>query len=113
MFNISQKYAVDRIILKCVFNRWTPLSLILVNGENNQFFIVLLREDSAILLKDNYFELDFNVTYRAGAHVRYSDGDHKGLVKFGPIDLFIKYRLTSSSGKEKEEIDNAHVICLL
>ena len=24
-----------------------------------------------------------------------------------------KYRLTSSSGKEKEEIDDAHVICLV
>ena len=31
----------------------------------------------------------------------------------GPIALFNKYRLFSSSGKEIEEIDNAHDICLM
>ena len=35
------------------------------------------------------------------------------LVNIGPIASFKKYRLTSSSGKEIEEIDNAHVICLM
>ena len=31
----------------------------------------------------------------------------------GPIALFNEYRLSSSSGKEIEETDNAHVICLM
>ena len=113
MFNISQKHAVDRPILKCNYIRYTPPSLNLVNGEINQTFIAIPREDSAILLKDSSLELHFSVTHRAGAHARYVDGDHIRLVNLGPVALFNKIRLTSSSGKEMEEIDNAHVICLL
>ena len=63
-------------------------------------------------MKDSYLELDFNVTHRAGAHARHLDGDHIRLVNLGPIALFKKYRLKSSSGKEIEEINKAHVICL-
>ena len=64
-------------------------------------------------MKDSYLELDFNVTHRAGAHAQYVDDNHIRLVNLGPIALFNKYRLTSSSGREIEEIDNAHVICLM
>ena len=64
-------------------------------------------------MKGSYLEIDFNVTHRAGAHDRYGDGDHINLVNLGPIASFNKYRLTGSSGKEKEEIDNANVICLM
>ena len=85
----------------------------MVNGENNQIFIDIPREDSAISLKDSYLEIDFSVTHRTGAHDRYIDDDHIRLVNLGPIALFNKYRLTSSSGKEIEELDNAHVICLM
>ena len=111
MFNLS--HALDRPILKCDYIRYSPPSLNLVNGENNQFFIDIPRGDSTISLKHSYLELDFNVTCRAGAHARYADGDHIRLVNSGPTALFIKYRLTSSSGKESEEIVNAHVICLM
>ena len=113
MFNLSQKHADDRPIQKCDYIRYTPHSLNLVNGENNQIFIDIPQEDSAILLKDSYLELDFNVTHRDAAHARYADGDHIQLVNLRPMELFIKYRLTSSSGNEIEEIDNAHVICLM
>ena len=64
-------------------------------------------------MKGSYIELDFNVTHRAGANGRYADGDYVGSVDLGSIALFVKYRLTSSSGKEIEEIDNANVICLM
>ena len=83
----------------------------LVSGENNPTFIHIPREDSAISLKDTKNELDFNVTHRTGAHYRYDDGDHIQLVNLGSIAFLNKYRLTSSSGKEIEKIDNAHVIC--
>ena len=66
-----------------------------------------------ISLKDSYLELDFSVTQRAGAHARYEDGDFLRLVNLGPIALTNKYSLTSSFGKEIEEIDKAHAICLL
>ena len=113
MINLSQKPAADRRIVKCDFIRYTPLSLYLVNGEKFEVFIDITREDSAISLKDSYFVVDFIVTHRAGAHARYADGDHIGIVNLGPITLFNKYRLTSSSGKEIEDTDNAHVICLM
>ena len=91
MFNLSQKYAVDRPILKCDFTRYTPPSLNIVNGENNQIFVDVPREDSASSLKDSYLEIDFNVTDRAGAHGRYVDNDHIRLVHLGPIALFNNY----------------------
>ena len=82
----------------------------LVNGENKQIFLDKPRGDSAISLKDSYRELDFCVIHKTDARARYADGDHIRLVNLGRIELFIKYRLASSSGKEIEEIDNAHVI---
>ena len=68
MFNLSKKNAVDRTILKCDFITYTPPSLNLVNGKNNQTFDDIPREEKAFSLKDTYLELDFNVTQRAGAH---------------------------------------------
>ena len=64
-------------------------------------------------MKDSYLELYFNVTHRAGAHASYVENDNIRLLNVGLVALFKKYRLTSSSGKEVEESDNAHVICLL
>ena len=64
-------------------------------------------------LSVSYIELDFSVTHRASAHARYADSDHIRLVNLGSTALFEKYRLTSSSVKEIEEIDIAHVMCLL
>ena len=66
-------------------------------------FFDIPREDKAISIKDSYLELDFNVTHRAGAHAQYTDYDHIILVILGPIVLFKKYRITSSSGKEKRK----------
>ena len=73
----------------------------------------IARKDTLISLKDSYLEIDFNVTHRAGAPDRYIDKDPIRLVNLGPVALFNKYRITSSSGKEREEIDKAHVICLM
>ena len=109
---LSSKHTVDRPILKSEFIRYTPPSLTFVNGENNQVYIDVPREDCANSLRDSYLGLVFFVTHRAGAHARYADGDYIRLEKSGPTALFNKYRLTSSCGKEIEEIDNAHVICL-
>ena len=113
MFNISQKHAVDRRIVKCDYTRFTPQLLNLVNGETNQIFIEMPREDAAFSWKDSYLEFDFFVTHRAGAHNRYVDGDNIRLINLRPIALFKKYRLTYSCGKAIQEIDNAHVICLM
>ena len=52
MFNLSQNHAVDKPVRKCDYIRYTPPSLNLVNGEINQIFIDIPREDSAISLRD-------------------------------------------------------------
>ena len=54
MFNLSQKYAADRSIIKCDYIRCTPFSLNLGNGENRQIFMDIFRKDSAISLKDTW-----------------------------------------------------------
>ena len=41
------------------------------------------------------------------------DGDVLSLVNLGPIALFSIYKLTSSSGKHLEEINHAHIVCLM
>ena len=64
-------------------------------------------------MKESYLEQNFCVTPRAAGQARYADGDQEGLEKLGPFPLFIKYILTSSSGKEIEEIDKAPRICFL
>ena len=53
MLNLSQKHAVDRPILKCDYIRYIPPSLNLVNGENNQNFFDIPREDSGISMKNS------------------------------------------------------------
>ena len=113
IFNISQKHVVGRAILKCDFITYTPPSLNLVNGETNQIFIDLPREGRAISLKGSHLELDINVTPRGGVHNQFVDSDQITLVNPGPLALFNKYRLRSSSGKIIEEIDNGHVFCLM
>ena len=74
-----------------------PPSLNLPNGLNNQISIDLPREDSAISLKTDHLELDFNVTQGSGGPAWNADGDHIGLVNLDPFALFKKDRLTSSS----------------
>ena len=64
-------------------------------------------------MENSCLEILFNVSHKAGAVARYADDDHIRLVNLGPIALFNNYRLTSSSGKEIEEIDNALLIYLM
>ena len=51
-------------------------------------FFDKLREVGAISLKDSYFEVDFNVTHRAGGHARHAASDSITLVNLGPIAFF-------------------------
>ena len=112
MFHSSQKFVVDRPILKLGCIRYTLPSLNLVKREINLFFDIP-EKNSAVSLKDIYLELDFNFFHRAGAHACFSDGNHIKLVNLGPFAPFFENRLTNSSGKEREKIDNAHDFCLL
>ena len=113
MFSLSQTHTVDRFLVKCNCIWHTPLSLNLVNGEIYQIFIDKPGEDSVVSLEESSLELNVSVTHKAGAHNRYVVDDHKRSVNWGRLGIIKKYTWTSFPGKETEEIDNAHVTCLM
>ena len=48
---------------------------------------------------------------QAATNIRYADGDNIRLVNESPIAFFRKFKLQSSSGKNIEEINHAHIVC--
>ena len=56
--------------------------------------------------------MNFDVLH-AATNNRYVEGDHIRLVSLGPIALFSMYKLATSSGKHIEEINHAHILCLM
>ena len=112
MFKLSEKYSVNRDILKCDYIRYSPSEISTINTANSQVYINIPREDSVISLLNIYLELIFDVL-RADNSNRYLDGNDIRLVNLGPIALFSNYKLTTSSGKHLENIDHAHLVSLM
>ena len=112
MFKLSEKYEVDRKILKCDYIRYSPAEISTINTANSQIYINIPREDSVISLLNSYIELNFEVL-RADNSNRYVDANDIRLVNLGPIALFSNYKLTTSSGKHLEEISHAHIVSLM
>ena len=61
---------------------------------------------------DSRLDLNFDVLHAATGN-RYVDANDIRLINFGPIALFRKHDLTSSSGKHIKSIDRAHIACLM
>ena len=61
---------------------------------------------------NSYLELNFDVLH-AATNNRYADGNDIRLINLGPIALFSNYKLTTGSGKHPENIDHAHIVCLI
>ena len=112
MFKLSEKYEINRDILKCDYIRYSPSEISTINTANSQVYINIPREDSVISLLNSYLELNFDVLH-AATNNRYVDGNDIRLVNLGPIGLFSNYRLTASSGKHLENIDHAHIVSLM
>ena len=112
MFKLSEKYSVNRDILKCDYIRYSPSEISTINTANSQVYINIPREDSVISLLNSYLELNFYVLH-AATNNRYVDGNDIRLVNLGPISLFSNYKLTTSSGKHLENIDHAHIVSLM
>ena len=112
MFKLSEKFSVNRVILKCDYIRYSPSEISTINTANSQVYINIPREDSVISLLNSYLELNFDVL-RADNSNRYLDGNDIRLVNLGPIALFSNYKLTTSSGKHLENIDHAHIVSLM
>ena len=112
MFKLSEKYEINRDILKCDYIRYSPSEISTINTANSQVYINIPREDSAISLLNSYLDLNFDVL-RADNSNRYIDNNDIRLVNLGPISLFSNYKLTTSSGKHLENIDHAHIVSLI
>ena len=112
MFKLSEKYSVNRDILKCDFIRYSPSEISTINTTNSQVYINIPREDCVISLLNSYLELNFDVL-DAATNNRYADGNDIRLVNLGPISLFSNYKLTTSSGKHLENIDHSHIVSLM
>ena len=112
MFKVSESYEIDKRIQKCDYIRHSPSENSTLNTPNSQIYINIPREDSVISLLNSYIELNFDVSKAASSN-RYADADDIRLINLGPIALFSKYRLTTSSGKHLKNIDHAHTVSLM
>ena len=113
MIKLSEKYSVNRDILKCDYIRYSPSEISTINTANSQVYINIPREDRVISLLNSYLELNFVVLHAAAPNNRYVDGNDIRLINLGPIGLFSNYKLTTSSGKHLENIDHAHIVSLM
>ena len=112
MFKLNENYEVDRRILNCDYIRYSPAEISTINTANSQIYINIPREVSVISLLNSYLELKFDVLNAANNN-RYVDANDIRLVNLGPIALFSNYKLTTSSGKQLEEISHAHIVSLM
>ena len=112
MFKLNENYEVDRRILKCDSIRHSPSDISTINTRNSQIYTNIPRGDSVNSLLRSLLRLNFDVLH-AATNDRFIDGDDIRLVNEGPIALFSNYKLQSSSGKHIEEINHAHIVCLL
>ena len=112
MFKLSEKYEIDRKILKCDYIRYSSSEISTINTPNSQIYINIPREDSVISLLNSYIEINFDVLKAASSN-RYADADDIRLINLAPIGLFSNYKLTTSSGKHLEKIDHAHIVSLM
>ena len=112
MFKPSEKYQIDRRIVKCDSIRYSPSEKSKMNTPKSQIYIKIPREDSVISLLNIYLDLNLDVLHAAAGY-RYADGDNIRLVNLAVIASFSIYKLTTSSGKHLEEVSNSHMVSLL
>ena len=111
MFSLKNKYIFEKPIYKIDFIKYSPSSLATINNANSNVSISLPREDAYICLQNSYISVEFEVL--KNNNTRYNDGDEIGLVNFGPVALFSEAKLTTSSGKHLEKVENLHPISLM
>ena len=102
---------MDKPIQKIDFIKYSPSSLATINNSISNISIIFPREDAYICLQNSYISLEFEIL--KNDDTRYADGDQISLVNFGSVALFSEAKLTTSSGKHFEKVDNLHPISLM
>ena len=113
MFKLNENYEVDRRLLKCEYIRYSPSEISTNNTPNSQIYINIPRRDCVISLLGSLLRMNFHVLHAATNNRYILDGDDIRLVNEGSIALFSNFRLQSSTGKHIEEINHAHIVCLM
>ena len=54
MFKLSERYQIDRRILKCDYLRYSPSEISTTNTTNSQIYINIPREDFLVSLLKSY-----------------------------------------------------------
>ena len=88
------------------------LKIVKKNSARSQIYIHIPREDSFLSLLNSYLDLIIDVLHAVTNSI-YADGNDIRLVNPGPIVLSSNYRLTTSSGKQLEDISHAHIVSLM
>ena len=112
MFKLNENYGVDRRLLKCDYIRYLFEQPSTLNTPNSQFYINIPRGDSVNSLLNSYLDLFFEVIKKAEKS-SYASGNDIGLNILGPIALFSIFVLTTTSGKDLEDIFHAHRVSLM
>ena len=110
-FSLKSKYTLEKAYHKIDFIKYSPSSLSTINNNNANISISLPREDAYICLQNSYISLEFEVL--KNEDTRFNDGDETNLVNFGPVAFLSEAKLTTSSAKQPEKVDNLHPICLM
>ena len=61
MFQLIDKYQINRDIIKCDYNRYSPAETSTINTPNSRIYINIPREDSHVSLLNSYLDLNFEV----------------------------------------------------
>ena len=110
-FSLKSKYTLEKPDHKIDFIKYSPSSLATINNNISNISVSLPREDAYICLQNSYISVEFEVLKIDDTRFNY--GNEISLVNFGPVALFSDAKLTTSSGKHLEKVDNLHPICLL
>ena len=110
MFSLKSKYTLMKPIHK-IDCEHSPSSLAPINNNISNVSISLPREDANICLQHSFIRVEFEVP--KNDNTRYNNGDEISLVNFGPVALFSEAKLTTSSGKHLEKVDNLHPVSVM
>ena len=99
------------LFMKFIFITYSPNSLATNNIRNSNISTSLPTEDAYIYFQNSYILVDFEVV--KNDDTRYVDNDQIALVNFGPVAFFSEAKLTTSSRKHLEKVDNLHIMSIM
>ena len=81
MFKLSEKFKINRTILKCDYRRHAPGEIFMINTPYFESYINIPKEDSVNTVLGSFLESNFDVLNAATGN-RYAEGDGIRLVNF-------------------------------